>query len=557
MKRKFEKFNSIMISASHTYNYMNNDHLVDWLKIYKKESYCGDEFTDYICSKGNEFESKLIEYININKIKTEFISKYITDESCNQTIELMKQGIPILYSAPVKNELNNTQGIIDILIRSDYISQLVDYIPIDYEFTLKAPNLNGDYHYVVIDIKFSSIKLRADGKYLLNSGKQPSYKVQVKIYTDAIGNIQGYNCRYGFIIGRKYIYTRENRIVNNSLYTLGIIDYSGIDKSYNYSTQKAIEWIRLVKTEGHLWSISPPSRSELYPNMSVDSGPWMREKRRISDEIKEITLIWNCGIRNRNFAIQKQICSWDNINCNSSNLNIYNNYTPIINSILSINQQTEINILPFQIKNNLFEWKIRENEIFLDFETISDIFSDLSDLPFQNTTELIFMIGVGFINNDGEFEYKKFICNQLTLDDEKQIMNDFSHFLEIRNYPKIYYWSAEPSIWKRAEARNNKNSLHLKWCDLYKIFHSEPIVIRGCFDFSLKSIAKSMKSHNMISCNLENNMCNSGMIAMLNCWKYYNTKEKNETIIEDIIAYNQFDCKVLYEILEHMRNNMI
>ena len=554
-KRKFDNYNNITVSASHIYNYMNNDYLIDWLKLYKKESYCKDEFTDFICNKGNEFETKLVDYINNNKVPIHFVSKYIDDESCNRTIELMMQGIPILYSAPVKNNINNTQGIIDLLIRSDYLNQLVDIVPLkQHQINFKAPNLNGNYHYVVINIKFSSLKLRADGKHLLNSGKQPFYKGQIKIYTDAIGIIQGYTCPYGFIIGRKYIYGKEY-IVNNSLYTLGKVDYDFFDKDYIYSTQKAIEWVRIVKSEGHLWSISPPSRFELYPNMCIDSGPWMKEKRRIANEINEITSIWNCRIKNRNFAIQNNILSWNNPNCITSNLNINNNYSKIIDSILNINRQTEINILPNKIQNNYFNWKERDNEIFLDFETISDIFGEISNLPLQNNTELIFMIGIGHINNEGIFEYKKFICNDLTKTEESKIMDDFISFLENKNNPKIYYWSAEPSIWKRAEIRNNKNKLNLKWCDLYKIFREEPIVIRGCMDFSLKSIAKMMKNHNMISSSLESN-CDSGMVAMLKCWKYYNENRDN-SIMQDIIQYNEFDCKVLFEILEYLKNNMI
>jgi predicted RecB family nuclease len=134
-------------------------------------------------------------------------------------------------------------------------------------------------------------------------------------------------------------------------------------------------------------------------------------------------------------------------------------------------------------------------------------------------------------------------------------MNEFSDFLASRNYPKIYYWSAEPSIWKRAEIRNSREKLNLKWCDLYQLFKGEPIVIRGCFDFSLKSIAKAMHRYGMISTSLESN-CNSGMVAMLNCWKYYN-QGRDEEIIQDTIRYNEFDCKVLYEILEFLRTNML
>ena len=36
----------------------------------------------------------------------------------------MKQGIPIIHSAPIYNRKNNTYGIIDLLVRSDYINKL-------------------------------------------------------------------------------------------------------------------------------------------------------------------------------------------------------------------------------------------------------------------------------------------------------------------------------------------------------------------------------------------------------------------------------------------------
>jgi hypothetical protein len=559
-KRKIDnehKYNHITVSASHVYNYMNNDHLVDWLRIYRKEAYSKDNFTDYICNKGNEFEEKLIDYIHKNKIEVQFVSKFITQESCEQSVTFMMQGVPLLFSVPVKNTIDNTQGIIDILIRSDYLLQLVDILSIDFQPTLKAPNLNGDYHYVVIDIKFSSLKIRSDGKHLLNVCKQPAYKSQVKIYTDAIGYIQGYTSPYGFIMGRKYIYTGRGyeRRETNCFHTLGIIDYSSIDRDYIYSTQKAIDWVRLVKAEGHLWSVSPPTRIELYPNMSFDSGPWMNEKRRIAEEIKEITLVWNCNTKNRNFGIYThRINSWNDINCSSTNLNIYGNYKPIVDSILNINRQEELNILPVQIQNNLFNWKTRENEVFIDFETISDIFADTS-IPIQNATEIIFLIGVGFVNSESEFEYKKFVCNELTSQDENRIMNEFSEFMTLMNYPKLFFWAAEPSIWNRAEIRNNRNKLNLNWCDLYVVFKNEPIVIRGCLDYGLKSVAKAMKNHGMITCSVDSSSVNSGISAMLQAYDYYVSHDKN--LIDNIIQYNQFDCKVLFEILQYMRTYMV
>ena len=89
---------------------------------------------------------------------------------------------------------------------------------------------------------------------------------------------------------------------------------------------------------------------------------------------------------------------------------------------------------------------------------------------------------------------------------------------------------------------------------MYNIFKEEPIVVKDCFNFGLKSIAKAMKKHNMINIEIESN-CNSGMTAMIKAYECYK-KENNPSsceIMKDIGKYNEFDCKVLYEILNYLR----
>ena len=85
-----------------------------------------------------------------------------------------------------------THGIIDLLVRSDYLHKLVDECPLTQD-EIKIPNKldTKSYHYIVIDIKFSTLPLRSDGKHLLNSGSYPAYKAQCLIYTQAVGLIQG------------------------------------------------------------------------------------------------------------------------------------------------------------------------------------------------------------------------------------------------------------------------------------------------------------------------------------------------------------------------------
>ena len=61
----------------------------------------------------------------------------------------------------------------------------------------------------------------------------------------------------------------------------------------------------------------------------------------------------------------------------------------------------------------------------------------------------------------------------------------------------------------------------------------------------------------MINTYLESETKN-GMMAMVKAWNCYNLKDPvNSSIMKDIIKYNEFDCRVIYDIVKYIRNNHI
>ena len=94
------------------------------------------------------------------------------------------------------------------------------------------------------------------------------------------------------------------------------------------------------------------------------------------------------------------------------------------------------------------------------------------------------------------------------------------------------------------------------WYDLCYLFKSEPIVIKGVYDFSLKSIAKKMKEYGMISAHIISE-CDSGMNAMMKAYDAYmlNDIVMKHKIIDDIKQYNRFDVESLYQILYYIIHN--
>jgi hypothetical protein len=151
-------------------------------------------------------------------------------------------------------------------------------------------------------------------------------------------------------------------------------------------------------------------------------------------------------------------------------------------------------------------------------------------------------------------------------------MNEFVQFLSERGNPRVHYWHAEKTFWNSAESRqfdlakgvNDTERMDLisegwknrKWSDLCKLFQEEPIVVKDCFKFGLKAIARAMRKHGMISAQNESE-CGNGATAMIRAWKTYSDSEdpKNSNVMKDIMKYNEFDCKVLWEILTFLRKN--
>jgi hypothetical protein len=180
------------------------------------------------------------------------------------------------------------------------------------------------------------------------------------------------------------------------------------------------------------------------------------------------------------------------------------------------------------------------------------------------------MIGVGW-EEDGAWCYKNYTCKSTSYAEEYRIMDEFVDFLVSRGNPKMYYWCAESKFWDAARRRqsgvaaNESNPARKhriahdfrveNWADLFDVFRKEPIVIKDCFKYNLKHVAKIMRKHRMIETELESR-CGAGLTAMIrahDCYKHPNPLQSE--VMKDVVKYNEFDCKVLWDILAYLRNN--
>jgi hypothetical protein len=171
---------------------MLNDPLIDYLKEYKtnkgkKRKVVGPCFFNYITNMGIEYEKEVI-----NNMREEFdIIQVVNNnlnfsEHYNKTLELLNNKTPIIYQGVVYNDNDNSYGIPDLIIRSDYMNRIFKQEIIT----------NDDIYYVIVDVKCCTIPFTANKINILNSDNMPANKGQLCIYTRALNNMLNINLRY-------------------------------------------------------------------------------------------------------------------------------------------------------------------------------------------------------------------------------------------------------------------------------------------------------------------------------------------------------------------------
>jgi hypothetical protein len=590
-----------MISATSIRNYMLNDPLLDFLKEYNINSLDAEPtrikfsnklpynrcnnfnmFTNCIMKAGIEFEDELIKIIK-NKHKVVKVADSYIHSRCNdkfiETINYMKKGVPIIYQGVLHDYNNKTYGLPDLLVRSDYINKLMGYNVIDdNESKIGSVKLNLKYHYKVVDIKHSTIPLRADGTHILNSDSIPAYKGQLCIYTNILNNILGVDVKKAYIWGKKYEYETKNvkYEITEFLNKLAIIDYDNIDSEYVKQTNDAIEWIHTLRNEGSNWKLLDiPCRRELFPNMKNEKdAPYRQLKNELNEKICEITSVWNCGIKRREIAHSHGVYGWNNIKCTSKIMGFSPSKTSsIIDKILITNRQKKSMVHPKKVLFERSEWHTSNKNIldfYLDFETLNSNFGSIikDGIISYDNNQFVFMIGIGY-SLDNKWIFKNFIMENKSTESELLMFNNFFIYVNKilkdnnKTTAKFYHWSqAEVISFNRFKNKNNifkQNENNIILYDLFRVFKEEPITIKGALNFSLKTIAKALYKHKLIKSSWDTTSpCSNGLNAMIIANNIYDktniTDIDEEPAMKDIAKYNEIDCKVMWEIHDLLKN---
>ena len=576
------------VSASRTRAYILGDTLTDWLGHHgETKGFVRDDqldgyderliFAPFIMGQGNAFEAAVARHLDANSDMLKIAQEYEdvrSLEAAERTFHALAAGQPIVHQGVLRDPCSRTYGAPDFLVRSDVLDEMFPGCLAPGEASVAAPDLDGEWHYIVVDAKFTTLHLLASGE-VGNGGSAPAYKAQLAIYNRALGRLQGYAPPRAFLLGRGWEQTRkgDSTHVRNAMNRLGPVS---VDVALLAQADTAADWQRRVRREGAAWDVLPtPSIPELWPPKGGD-WPWGDAVKRISKELDDLTQLWQVSGKKRDDAVRQGITSWRDPRVTAASLGVNGPGTaPALQAILDVNQSTDGPIVrPDHIRTAEDEWRPQPPlEFFVDFETVSNLKDDFALFPEENGQPLIFMVGCGHVEN-GEWVFRCFITDRLDEPSEARMIDEWlAHMgetgarLSNGHAPNVIHWSyAEPINYEEAydSARNRhpeKGWPLINWFDLWnKVVRREPVVVRGAMNFGLKTFARAMHGHGLINTTWGDSGVD-GMGAMVGAWRCDEEAEARairltETnLMHEITEYNEVDCKTMMEILQYLREH--
>ncbi len=497
----------------------------------------------------------------------------------DETWAAMERGVRIIAQAVLRDPQARMYGSVDLLVRSDILADIcADAFGEGDDPGLAAPALHGAaWHYRVVDVKFTTLDLLKDGS-LSTAGGLPAC-AQLWAYGQALGRAQGHTPPFGYIVGRGWKQGQERG--DRCWDRLARVPHDSYVKARGITLAEAVgeaaSWVRLVRREGRDWDALPtPTRRELWPNLKADRDqPWHEAKREIAEELHDLTLIWQVSATHRDRAHGLGVTRWDDPRVSAELLGIGGETRgPMFDAILSANRDPGPAVRPGLITADNGQWRDRRPaEAYVDFETVNDLNDDLSRFPDRGGESLIFQIGCGRYD-DGDWRFEQFTARELTAEAEADMIDRWLAHLDSLARPagldgpgavRLFHWSAAETVfmdaqYRSARARHPERSWPtLDWYDLLgNVVRAEPVVVRGSRTFGLKNVARAMHAHGLVATDWGDGLAD-GTGAMVGAWTADDVARRTATdlaavpLMADVSRYNEIDCRVMAEVLDHLR----
>ena len=365
--------------------------------------------------------------------------------------------------------------------------------------------------------------------------------------------------------------------------TLTLTATCTLDATPTFSWTNALQWALLVRNEGHHWNpVTNTTHAELcapasQAHIAEHWKPfvhWLSMHRADMCTIYKVTQTqrekaWALGARNYHdlWTMQKALTSVKLL--------------PLSLQIIWTNHQDnpetpDTCVLPQQIQTPAYRdiiLKTKQHPFFVaDFETIQ--------------SKWIFMVATVYYDPHTRTQ-KVFTYRMQRLNNHEQVLmlHNWIHAMqqlvgdETFAHTPIFHWSpAEPQFLKTLFSKNKEllplwqntyphtykciqyDDQHhnaLQWMDLCVLFLTEPITVRGCFDFKLKHIIKTLVAHGKLpeTNAWADNGLQDGLTAMHMAEQAY--REHIDSAFIEIQKYNEADTLVLLDLIRYLLWEML
>lgn len=632
-KGKLSNFNKMppihdYISPSQLFHYSKKDPFQDVLikhpnffitNFNNNEIPKEDTFTQFLMNQGNQFEYNVKEYfkttMNFSMKELPMHGGSVPDTTIyNDSVKAMKEGYDIIYQPCLFDPQSKLYGHPDFLIRADRFNQISPNTKYP-SGNVNAKSVFGNYHYIVMDTKFRTLKLNSTNEKMLNSSSEFYYKMQLTIYSLCLEYVQKYLPNYAYIIGRGYRSEyQENNVKykqysNDIFNTLGAVDMWNLESETKNSKfnilafiGEAIQWRHTLDiiTEDTLSEVNWQNPIESYyrPNMtnkytSTDKCDFSNIRNHIAKMQCEPTLIANVGNDEREKLHDNGIFSSKDPNCSVKAMGINKKSVKQRNITTRLLQlQDNNNILPAisfrRISNQKINQKMPTNRdiirstinksyMVLDFEVANNIGDDFTNLPLSKVDSSAYFIGIIDTSLTGN-KYIPFVSDNLTNNSE---LINFKNFLTYMapyyngiksiQKPHIFVWSGAENVFLNTLLEKHKDKLsedEIKLVeniqdglvDMFRMFEMEEIIIKGTNTLSLKDVAKRLYEMKIIPTIWEddiNGISSMSTVERLNSEsKLANINLISHPEFGKMIEYNRVDCQVIVEIIDWLQKKV-
>ena len=388
------------VNAGRTRNWMLDNPLLDWLDLYGKDKGYRPvengpdnpvelDFLPFIIRQGRRFEEGILRLLR-QKREVTIIADDARDirdlAKAEETFAAMRRGDPIIHQAVLWDAEHMTYGAPDFLIRSDVLHELFPNDISEEEAREPALDLGAEnWHYRVLDVKFTTLSLNAAGTQLDNDGSNEAYKAQLYIYNRMLGRQQGYSPQNSYLLGRGWRLTRnrETHRGQSAFERLAPVSQGGTVANRvrtEDAVGEALAWVRRLRSEGSSWDLTDvPLRPELYPNMSEREGEipvslsrsepngdddviatedWGPVIKNLADQLKELSLLPRVGPSGRRQAHKAGIYRWDDpaLTPETVGLKEKNPTGKTLQQFLKVNAADGPQILPERVETEREVW---------------------------------------------------------------------------------------------------------------------------------------------------------------------------------------------------------